>query len=171
MTAKQFITETLAKLAVQFPDVTIKYAFNHSIETYVVEFTPTEAYYNNKLLDAAWIPFSMEFEQLFLYDNIAFISSDSILSISQPEIVWNQKTIAIQNLLLEQYGIKVQSVLSENITVYTFPTGTQVMQAISVSPLSTYGLGIGNQVTLENNMAFTNYSAKPSSKKDYTMAA
>jgi hypothetical protein len=76
MTAIQYIKNGIEKLAKQFPQVQIKYAFNNNI----IQFDPIDAYYNLPELDAAWIPFSLQFGRMFESESIAFIGSDSILS-------------------------------------------------------------------------------------------
>jgi len=89
MTPITFLKERLEKLAVAFPQVQIRYAYNYSIATHVVELTPEVEYYHNERLDNAWIPVSMEFNEVFPAESISFISSDSSLAITKPEMEWN----------------------------------------------------------------------------------
>lgn len=93
MESKTFLKERLAAIALQFPNVQIKYAYNYSIATHIVELTPESEYYNNEVLDAVWIPLSMEFSETFASESICFISSDSRLAISQSEFEWNKARI------------------------------------------------------------------------------
>lgn len=87
----EFIKEKLALLANDFKTITIKYAYNGAINTHVVELTPVNEYYNNEVLDKCWIPISLDFKRLFENEDITFISSDSMLKITQPEFEWNVK--------------------------------------------------------------------------------
>lgn len=88
-TSVEFIKEKLELLANAFKTITIRYAYNHAINTHIVELTPEEEYYNNNALDKCWIPISLEFKRLFENEDITFISSDSILRISDPVFEWN----------------------------------------------------------------------------------
>lgn len=90
MALNTFLKENLEKLAQQFPQVQIKYAYNYSIATHIVELTPEKEYYFNEELDNAWIPVSIEFMETFPADSISFISSDSSLAIAKPELEWNK---------------------------------------------------------------------------------
>jgi len=85
----EFIKEKLGLLANAFKTITIRYAYNDAISTHIVELTPEEEYYNNTALDKCWIPISLEFKTLFENEDITFISSDSILKISDPAFEWN----------------------------------------------------------------------------------
>ncbi|UPK66584.1 hypothetical protein [Chitinophaga filiformis] len=85
----EFIKEKLALLANAFKTIAIKYAYNDVINTHVVELTPVNEYYNNEALDKYWIPISLDFKRLFENEDITFISSDSLLSVANPEFEWN----------------------------------------------------------------------------------
>jgi hypothetical protein len=90
MEAIEYIKNGLEKLSNQFPHVQIRYAFNYEINIHIIQFDPIDAYYNLPELDAAWIPFSVEFDRIFADESIAFIGSDSILSIvDNYEFSWN----------------------------------------------------------------------------------
>ena len=93
MTSIEYIQQKLGGLSKQFPHLTFKYAFDTIIQTHVVEISPEAAYYHNKQLDNAWIPVSLEFMQLFEDETISFISSDSILAPSNPELVFNSQSL------------------------------------------------------------------------------
>ena len=90
MTTKQYLRDDLAVLADKFPSVTIKYGFDDTINTHVVELTPREEYYTNTHLDKAWIPVSLKFMQRFPNDYISFISDDSPLKVEQPVFTFNE---------------------------------------------------------------------------------
>lgn len=90
MIAVEYIKNGLEKLANHFPQVEIRYSFNYEINTHIIQFDPIDAYYKMPELDAAWIPLSLEFDTIFEDESIAFIGSDSILSISGSyELSWN----------------------------------------------------------------------------------
>ncbi len=84
-----FLKERLGTLAVQFPGIQIKYAYKPSIATHIVELSPVKDYYENDLLEAAWVPLSIEFMETFIAENICFVSSDSRLAIPHSEMEWN----------------------------------------------------------------------------------
>jgi len=101
MKAIEYIKNGLEDISNQFPHVQIRYAFNYEINTHIIQFDPIDAYYNLPELDAAWIPFSVEFDRVFADESIAFIGSDSILSISNNyEYSWN---IQLKDLTLQGF--------------------------------------------------------------------
>lgn len=89
MLAKEFIFEKLTTLAQQFPGVTIKYDFDSMIKTHIVELSPISEYYNNDLLTDNWIEIAKEFLEKFPTEDISFISTDSILKVTNPEFTLN----------------------------------------------------------------------------------
>jgi cold shock CspA family protein len=94
MQSIEFIKNKLGEIANRFPTVQIKYAFNSNIETHIIQFEPFDAYYNMPELDAAWIPFSVEFDRIYQDESIAFIGSDSTLSITDNfDFSWNTQLI------------------------------------------------------------------------------
>src|SRR5688572_26160899 len=90
MTSLEFIKKELQGLAEKFPNIHIKYGFDEIIETHIVEMSPPHEYYNNRCLDKAWIPVSLQFLELFLDEDITFISSDSSLKIEEVILEFNQ---------------------------------------------------------------------------------
>lgn len=94
MQSIEYIKSKLGEIANRFPLVQIKYAFNSNIETHIIQFEPIDAYYNMPELDAVWIPFSIEFDRIYEDESIAFIGSDSTLSITNNyEFSWNTQLI------------------------------------------------------------------------------
>lgn len=89
ITPIDFIKERVGRLANDFKSVTIKYGYDYLADAHIVELTPESEYYNNKALDDAWIPMSLEFDNTFLNDVIVFVSSDSTLRVEHPELEWN----------------------------------------------------------------------------------
>lgn len=91
MDSKKYIEKELKTLAEHFPSVQIRYSFNKKIETHIVELTPIEEYNNNEQLDKYWISISLQFHKAFPNEEICFVSSDSSLAISNPELIYNEK--------------------------------------------------------------------------------
>ena len=81
MNSTNFIKGQLSIIAANFPHILIKYGFDASIETHIVELLPFSEYYDNSRLSDEWVPVSLKFMKLFPNENIAFISSDSTLTI------------------------------------------------------------------------------------------
>jgi len=84
MTPRTYIEEKLRGLHSKFPHISIRYGIDHSINAHLIELLPLEEYNTNKALDKAWFPISLEFRKVFPEDDIAFFSSDSLLSIDEP---------------------------------------------------------------------------------------
>ncbi|MEO6683783.1 MAG: hypothetical protein ABIN48_13255 [Ginsengibacter sp.] len=118
MNPENYINNKLSALADSFPNVKIKYAYNSKIETHIVELTPEREYYFNEKLDDAWIPISREFKMLFEFEDISFISSDSILKIATPEKEWNSE---VGILDLEYYNQIIEKLTNTGINI-DFPT-------------------------------------------------
>jgi hypothetical protein len=112
----EFIYTHLEDLSKEFPQVHIKYAFNKIIFTHIIELLPLTEYQNNSALDDAWIPLSFDFRKLFPDDEIAFVSSDSTLTICDPLFEFNvpQEEFACMDEIFAE--------LSEDDIKYTFPT-------------------------------------------------
>ncbi len=91
-----FIRINLSRLAINFPQIHIKYGFDEIIDTHVVELLPLNEYLNNQDLDKAWIPISIEFIKKFPNDTITFISSDSSLQVEKPIFELNIPTFDFQ---------------------------------------------------------------------------
>jgi len=83
MTPRNYIEQKLKDLHYKFPHLGIRYGIEQSINAHLIELMPLEEYNNNKALDKAWFPISLEFRRIFPDDDIAFFSSDSLLSIDE----------------------------------------------------------------------------------------
>lgn len=121
--ANEFIKQEIGQIARSFPNVQFKYAFNKDIQCHIIEITPLEQFNSNLALDKAWIPVSINFQEQYPKDEIAFISSDSILKIENPEFAFNE--VAKVRLF---HGTDL---LNENISIrYTvsFPSNDIVIQ-------------------------------------------
>src|ERR1017187_8306501 len=87
MTIKQFITESLRNLGNNFPNITIKYAFDAMADMHVVEITPQIQYYNNPQLDNAWVDISFKILSNYPNELISFITDDCSVKIDNPELI------------------------------------------------------------------------------------
>lgn len=85
MTPFQFIYQKLELISEKFPHIGIRYEFNTLIKTHIIEFSPECEFENNDSLAELWVPFSMEFKEVFPNDDIAFVPPSSSLAIKFPE--------------------------------------------------------------------------------------
>lgn len=104
-----FLKDRLENLALHFPQVQIKYAYNASIATHIVELTPEAEYYFNEALDKMWIPISIEFMETFPTESISFISSDSNLAIDKGEFEWNKHNIEWEPIMNDVFNDVLQN--------------------------------------------------------------
>ena len=117
MNPVEFLKDELQSMAVKFPTVHIKYGYNYLIDTHIVELLPLIEYLENAELDKAWIPLSIQFMEEFADDNIAFISSDSPLSIKEVIFEFNPLACSEENIISEIFAP-----LTEREFSYDFPT-------------------------------------------------
>ncbi len=89
MTVKEFLKDELTLLSNAFNHVIVKYEYNHLAETHIVELTPQNEYYHNNKLDIFWIDIADRFMNLFPAENLSFVSSDSIVKVTSPELEFN----------------------------------------------------------------------------------
>ena len=104
MNPVEFLKYELHNIAVKFPNVHIKYGYNYLIDTHIVELLPLIEYLENKELDKAWIPLSIDFMEQFADDNIAFISSDSSLAIKEIIFEFNPLACSEENIISEIFA-------------------------------------------------------------------
>lgn len=116
MNSVEFLKNELKTLAQKFPKVHIKYGFNSLIETHIVELLPLIEYTENIELDKAWIPLSIQFMEEYVDDNIAFISSDSPLSLKEVTFEFNSTACSEGNIISELFAPLTESELH-----YDFP--------------------------------------------------
>jgi hypothetical protein len=120
MTSVEFLRAELSLIAEKFQNVHIKYGFNSKIETHIVELLPLIEYTSNRDLDNAWIPLSIKFMETFKDEEIAFISSDSSLSLKEFIFEFNagvsKEENFISEILVEPIGKQLK------IYSYSFPT-------------------------------------------------
>ncbi len=114
MDAKDYLYHELKGLAAEFPEVQFKYAFNPIIFTHIVELLPLCEYQTNDQLADAWIPLSFKFRENFPDDEIAFVSSDSKLSIKEAQFQFNSPAAVT--------GFEIFAPMSRELSEYSFPT-------------------------------------------------
>lgn len=117
MTPVEFLQIELKKVAEKFPNVNIRYGYDDIIDTHVVELLPLIEYNSNDELDKAWIPLSIEFLRKYMNEEIAFISSDSSLSLKDIIFEYNYKDCTEENIISELFAP-----LTEQTLFYEFPT-------------------------------------------------
>ncbi len=110
-----FLNSNLEMISKNFSNVHIKYGYNNIIHTHIVELLPVSEYRYNSALDDAWIPLSFKFREIFPKEEIAFISSDSKLSINNPILEFNIPSF-------EGVIAEVFAKFSDHELNYTFPT-------------------------------------------------
>lgn len=121
ITPVDFLKKELRIIADKFQNVNIKYGFDSMIDTHVVELLPLVEYNNNEELDKAWIPLSIKFLNQYDDQEIAFVSSDSSLSLKKVIFEFNPNVCTEENVMSEIYDE-----LTKNQLNYTFsPSITQ----------------------------------------------
>lgn len=90
ISVKEYLSIKLGNMAKNFPHVQIAYAYNSIAETHIVQLTPQLEYYNNKRLDNEWLSICDEFFSKYPLENISFVSDDSDLIHSKPELEFNK---------------------------------------------------------------------------------
>lgn len=127
MAAVDFLKKELNILAEKFPTVHIKYGYNEKIDTHIVELLPLIEYTSNKELDNAWVPLSINFMETFENEEIAFISSDSSLSLKNVIFEFNA-ACKEEDIITELFAPFTKGFGLYN---YTFPTSMPKGKIIS----------------------------------------
>jgi hypothetical protein len=117
MNSTEFLKNELQLIATKFPSVHIKYGYNSMIETHIVELLPLIEFTTNVELDNTWIPLSLKFMEIFKDEEVAFISSDSSLSLKNVIFEFNESACTEEGIITELFAA-----LMENTINYTFPT-------------------------------------------------
>lgn len=120
MNSVEYLQKELKIIADKFPRVNIRYGFNDTIKTHIVELLPLFEYNTNEDLDNAWIPLSISFLENYMDEEIAFISSDSSLSIKNILFQFNSSACTEENIITHIYDK-----LTSTPVVYNFPTEMQ----------------------------------------------
>lgn len=152
MAAVDFLKKELNILAGKFPTVHIKYGYNEKIDTHIVELLPLIEYTTNKELDNAWVPLSITFMETFENEEIAFISSDSSLSLKNVIFEFNA-ACKEEDIITELFAPFTKEFVLYN---YTFPTSMPNGKIIS-QPLLDF-LNTPVQNIDEGNILDTSYS-------------
>ncbi len=92
MKASEFIKEKISELHRQFSNLTVKYGFDESINTHIINITPINEFRNNKELEDAWFHISMEFMNVYPEEGIAFITDDSYLHLEEAGFILQEDT-------------------------------------------------------------------------------
>ncbi|MFX1708105.1 hypothetical protein PV783_29345 [Chitinophaga sp. CC14] len=185
ITPLEFIKENLQLLASSFKGISIKYEYNESISTHIVELTPEYEYYHNEELDKAWIPISSNFKTLFEDEDISFISSDSSLRVTKPISEWNQKNESVVELLDFQFSEKISHYLDKhNATDIYFPSSVELItlpdfsafiNSIDTSVKTSFinsNLDLDYQfISVFNEQESKKYSEEASGDSNFAMAA
>jgi hypothetical protein len=87
MTEKYFILNELATFINKFNNVQVRYEYNESALTHVVEVTPSEMYHLNEEYILWESELVDKFIELCPTQNICFISDDALVGIENPECV------------------------------------------------------------------------------------
>ncbi len=130
MTPAEFLKKELNILATKFPGVHIKYGFNNKIDMHIVELLPLIEYSNNKELDKSWFPVSINFMEIYKDEEIAFISSDSSLSLKDVIFEFNHTACREENIITELFGPLTKEFITYS---YSFPTSMPNGRIISPS--------------------------------------
>lgn len=113
----EYLQKELKLIADNFPDVNIRYGYNQIIKTHIVELLPLVEYDTNETLENAWIPLSISFLKNYMDEEIAFISSDSTLSLKKVLFEFNPITFSEKNIISKLYNT-----LTYSNVKYNFPT-------------------------------------------------
>lgn len=142
----EFLNKKLSALSRQFSDVTFRYGYDKKIDSYLIELTPAEKYYDNSALTDAWVSVSIQFMEMYPFEGIAFISSDSILSDFKEEKIFNEKPRFIQNKMNIIYELILNS-----YTELQFPVNAEEVEKseflYNQTPEIKLNLNIGSPTT------------------------
>jgi hypothetical protein len=88
MTAKQYIFKNLETLVNQFLEISFSYEYHPLSDTHFVHVRPLKDYTDNKKYQLAEVAFVDKFLDLYPTDSIAFVSDESLVTVSKPERVF-----------------------------------------------------------------------------------
>jgi len=104
--AKHFLAKKLKVLSAEYPNIHIRCEFYELINTYLIEITPQDQYYNNKNLDNSWIKISEEFMDKFPNEMTSFITNDSLyLTVKNPELIISSGEIIMDNFSTDSLNL------------------------------------------------------------------
>ena len=129
MLPAEFLYSELDAMAREFPSIHIKYAYNSLIRTHIVVLLPVEEYHYNKALDDRWMPFSFRFREIFVDEEIAFVSADSVLDMDGPTWEWNRPELCF-NVFNELFSEVADAELN-----YYFTTSASIETLVIGSPI------------------------------------
>lgn len=85
MKAKDFLTKKLNELSTKFEDIQIRYEFRDSTQSHLIEIIPLRFFEEDEAYMQEEANLEAEFEQLYLTENIVFISEGSLTEIHKVE--------------------------------------------------------------------------------------
>jgi hypothetical protein len=105
MTAQEYIFKKLNALLETFPSFVFKYKLDKSDNTHIISVEPLEEYEENKVYMEAESDFVFDFENNYLPETIMFVSSNSLILVTEPDMVFSSnKTGFVQtNLITTSY--------------------------------------------------------------------
>lgn len=90
MRVKKFLYLKLAALAEAFPHITIKYEYDSMIDCHVVQLSLKKGEYLEDLHDA-WFAIKEQLWKKYPGEDIVFTRPNKILTVDNPEFVFNDK--------------------------------------------------------------------------------
>lgn len=101
MTAQEYIIEKLNALLEKFPSFVFKYKLDKSDNTHIISVAPLIEYEENKEYMEAESDFVFDFENTFLPETIMFVSTNSLILVTEPDMVFSSnKTVFVQTNLI-----------------------------------------------------------------------
>ena len=119
MKPSEFLKVKVLELHTLFPELSITYGIRFAIDTHIIKIVPADEFHNNKLLDDAWIPISIEFMQNNLDEGVTFVTSDSTLEIDEVVVQYSASKYIFQHfsdVLNVEYKYVIQSSFNTSIS-------------------------------------------------------
>lgn len=152
MKAQDFLFNKLKVLSENFPEIHIKYGYDFLIETHIVELLPVSEYYTNKNLDDAWINIAQEFLDRYQNEEVAFISADSSLSLTEIIFEFRPTSLSKEDPLLRKF---FSILITENVLTYSFPQSITATSIITNNTKNKLPQSLCKSQT-EHNLNLTN---------------
>jgi hypothetical protein len=106
MTAQEYIITGLNNLIDTFQNITFKYKFDNIDNTHVILVEPLKEFEENKEYLIAESGFVYFFEKTFIQDTILFVSTDSLIKVDAPDLVFssNLRGLFINEMFVPTYN-------------------------------------------------------------------
>lgn len=111
MTAQEYIIEKLNALLVKFPSFVFKYKLDKSDNTHIISVEPLEEYEENKQYMEIESDIVFDFENIFLPETIMFVSTNSLILVTEPDMVFSSNKNGFIQTNLITTGYKFNSYL------------------------------------------------------------